>query len=220
MKSSTYRNKADTFLRQLVWWIFFLICVFYGVYAFYMGSLEILSLLGMAEDAPHRAAPLMFIVHALIGGVALISGSLQFNRRILNKRRKIHRLIGRIYVGAIWVSSVAGLWNAIFFDVNLAAKIVFGILAILWFSTTTMAFLRIRNRQIAEHREWMIRSFSLSLFFVTFSFWVPGLASTSLPEAIAYPLAVFLSWSLNLLVAELWILWTRSQALQFRFREG
>ena len=55
----------------------------------------------------------------------------------------------------------------------------------------------------------MIRSFALSLFFITFSLWVPGLASTSLPHAIGYPLAIFLSWSLNLIVAEIWIRRTR-----------
>jgi uncharacterized membrane protein len=156
-------------------------------------------------DAPHRAAPIIFVLHALSGSLALIRGPLQFNHRILNKKRNLHRVIGRIYVGAIWISSFGGLWSAIFFDVNLAAKVAFGVLAILWFSTTTMALLRIRGGKIAEHREWMLRSFSLSLFFVTFSFRVPGLASTNLPEAIGYPLAVLLSWSLNLLVGELWI---------------
>jgi hypothetical protein len=50
----------------------------------------------------------------------------------------------------------------------------------------------------------MYRSFALSFFFVTFSFWVDGLASL-LPEDTAYPLAVFVSWSLNLLIAEIWI---------------
>jgi len=217
---SAHQNNTGSLLKQLGWWIFFLICAFYSLYALYMGILEILSLLGIAGDAPHRAAPFMFIVHALSGSVALISGPLQFNRRILNKKRKIHRLTGRIYVGAIWISSVGGLWSAIFFDVNLAAKIAFGVLSILWFTTTTLAFLRIRNRKVEEHREWMIRSFSLSFFFVTFSFWAPGLTSTNLPETIAYPLAVFLSWSLNLIFAELWVLRTRSQSLQFRFGEG
>jgi hypothetical protein len=143
--------------------------------------------------------------------VALISGAAQFNRRILSKRRKLHRVIGRIYVGAIWISSLGGLWSAIFFDVTPAAKVAFGVLSILWFGTTTIAFLRIRVRKVREHQEWMIRSFALSLFFVTFSFWVPGLASTTLPEEIDYPLAVFLSWSLNLLVAELWIRRSRSR---------
>jgi len=196
-------------VKQLGWWIFFLISALYAVFSFYMGGLETLSLLGIEVDTPHRAAPILFVVHALSGGVALISGPLQFNRRILSKKRKVHRLIGRMYVGAIWISSFGGLWSAIFFDVNLAAKVAFGVLAVLWFSTTTIALLRIRERKVVEHREWMIRSFSLSLFVVTFSFWVPGLASTNLPEGIGYPLAVFLSWSLNLLVGEIWIRRTR-----------
>jgi uncharacterized membrane protein len=205
------QNNASSFLKEAGWVIFFLVCAFYAVYAFYMGIVEILSQLGFVADAPPRAVPLIFIMHALSGGVALISGPLQFNRRILSKKRKAHRVIGRIYVAAIWISSIGGLWSAIFFNVDIAAKIVFGVLSILWFSTTTIAFLRIRKREIAAHREWMIRSFSLSLFFVTFSFWVPGLASTNLPEVISYPLAVFLSWSLNLMVAESWIRRTRTQ---------
>ena len=55
----------------------------------------------------------------------------------------------------------------------------------------------------------MARSFSLTLFFVTFSLWVPGLHATALPPTISYTLGVFLSWSLNLLAAELWIRRTR-----------
>ena len=206
-----YLNKTGTLLKQLGWWVFLLVCVLYGVFALYRGVVEVLSLLGIAQDAPHRAIPLVFVAHSLSGGVALIAGPLQFNRRILNKKRQIHRIIGRIYVGAIWMSSLGALWSAIFFDVNLAAKIAFGVLAILWFGATTIALLRIRNRKIMAHREWMIRSFALSLFFVTFSLWVPGLGSTNLPEAFGYPLAVFLSWSLNLLVAEAWIRRTRSR---------
>jgi len=198
------------FLKQPAWWIFFLICVFYGVYAFYMGAVEILSQLGLTVDAKYRVVPFIFIVHALSGGVALIAGSLQFNRSLLSKNRQLHRISGRIYVYSIWIVSVSAFWNAIFFDVTVLAKILFGILAILWFTTTTIAYLRIRRRKIREHREWMIRSFSLSFFFVTFSFWVPGLTGTTLPYEVAYPLAVFLSWFLNLVFAEIWIRWTRN----------
>ena len=207
---SPYRNNPAFFLKQLGWWIFFLFCVFYALYALYLGGIELFSLLGIVAEAKYRAAPWMFIVHALTGSAALLTGPLQFNRRILSRNRALHRLSGRVYVYAIWMSSAAGLWNALFFDVELLAKIAFGVLAILWFSTTTIAFLRIRTRDIKRHREWMIRSFSLSFFFVTGGFWMPGLASTSLPHEVAFPLAVFLSWFLNLVLAEAWIRWTRN----------
>jgi uncharacterized membrane protein len=208
--NTAYQTRPISVVKHVGWWVCLLICVFYSIYALVMGVTEILHLLGIVDDARTRAAPLVFVVHALSGSMVLISGPLQFNRLLRNKNRTLHRVIGRIYVGAIWLASVGGLWSAIFFNVNIAAKMAFATLAILWFSTTTIAYLRIRNRKIREHREWMIRSFALSLFFVTFSFWTPGLATLNLPQAVAYPLGVFLSWFLNLIVAELWIRRTRN----------
>ena len=199
------RNGARNSLTRLGWWTLALVCVFYGTFAFYMAGLEILFLLGMAEEAPFRAVPLVFVVHALSGGIALISTPLQFNARLRGRVRAAHRVVGRVYVGAIFVSSITAFLLAISFDVNLAARIALGVLSLLWCSTTMIALLLILERDIARHREWMVRSLSLTLFFVTFSVWVPGLASTTLPESIGYPLAVFLSWSLNLLGAEMWI---------------
>ena len=52
----------------------------------------------------------------------------------------------------------------------------------------------------------MIRGFSLAFSFGTGSLWPLILAATALPpQAIGYPLGLFLSWRLNLLVAEWWI---------------
>ena len=208
--TTTYQATPIRLAKQIGWWLFFLVCVFYGIYALVLGITELLHLLGIVDEARMRAVPLVFIIHTLSGSAVLISGPLQFNRLLRYKRRNLHRVLGRIYVWAVWIASVGGLWSALFFDVNIAAKIAFGTVAILWFSTTTVAYQRIRSRRIREHREWMIRSFALSLFFMTFEFWRSGLASTNLPEPVAYPLGVFLSWFLNLVIAELWIRRTRS----------
>jgi len=208
--NTTYQTNPNSIVKHLGWWLCLLVCVFYGIYALAMGVTEMLHMLGIIDDARSRAVPLLFVVHALSGSVALLCAPLQFNRRLRTKNRNLHRVIGQTYVWAIWIASVGGLWSALFFNVNIAAKLAFGTLAILWFSTTTMAYLHIRNRKFREHREWMIRSFALSLFFVTFSFWTPELASSNLPQAVAYPLGVFLSWFLNLIVAELWIRRTRN----------
>jgi uncharacterized membrane protein len=198
-------KQQRSFLTQALWWLFFLICAFYSGYAFYMGGVELAALLGLVTDARPRAIPLLFVIHAFAGGMALLSGPLQFNRALFDRWRHLHRVLGRIYVWAIGVASLGGLGSAILFDVEITARILLGVLALLWLATTLIAFVRIRAGQVAAHRAWMMRSFALSFFFVTFSFWVPGLASTSLPQAISYPLAVFLSWSLNLLVAEIWV---------------
>jgi uncharacterized membrane protein len=199
-------------LSGLVWWALFLVSAVFGAYALAMGGLELLAQLGLVQDAPARAVPLAFMVHALTGGIALLTGPLQFNRRLRARWQPLHRALGRVYVTSIWIASLTGLWSAIFFAEDIAAQIVFGLVAALWFAATTQAFLRARVQDFTAHCEWMIRSFALSLFFVTFPFWVEGLAATSLPEAVGYPLGVFLGWSLNLLVAELWIRRSRGQS--------
>ena len=76
-----------------------------------MAGLEILFLLGVVGEAVFRVAPLVFVVHALSGGAALISGPLQFNGQLRRERQSTHRLIGCVYVGAILISSVTALWS-------------------------------------------------------------------------------------------------------------
>ena len=66
MKSFSTQN-TNKFLKQLAWWVLFLISSFYGLYAFYMGAVEIFSQFGLVTDAKYRAAPIMFVVHALSG---------------------------------------------------------------------------------------------------------------------------------------------------------
>jgi uncharacterized membrane protein len=206
------RLPLDNLRKHLGWWILFVVCVFYSAYALFMGILAFLSLLGIADNAPQRGAPLLFVVHALAGSLALLAGPLQLNRRILYKHRNFHRLLGRMYVWAIWISSVGGFWSAVFFDVHITAKMAFGVLAVLWFAITTAAYLRVRRRTVTEHREWMIRSFALSFFFVTGGFSMPAMANTSLPTAVSEPLGVLLGWLPNLIAAEVWIRWTRGGA--------
>ena len=198
-------------LTRFGWWTLFSVCAFYGVFAFHMAGLEILFQIGVVEEAVFRVTPLVFVVHALSGGAALISGPLQFNEPLQRGRQSAHRRIGCVYVGAILISSVTALLLTTTFDVSLATKIALGTIALLWPVTTVIALLRILDGDVTRHREWMVRSFSLTLFFVTFSIWVPGLEATALPDSISYPLGVFLSWSLNLLAAELWIRRTRVQ---------
>ena len=193
------------------WWTIFAICTVYGLFALTMGALELLAVLGVA-GAIDRATPTVFVVHALAGGVVMLCGPLQFSERLRSRFPRAHRAVGSAYVLVVWVSSLAAVRVAMAFDVVPVAKMLFVVLASLWFGTTTVGLIRIRRRDVASHREWMLRSFALSCFFVTFSLWVPALAQTGLPEAISYPIGLFLSWAPNLAVAEVWIRRSRSRA--------
>jgi uncharacterized membrane protein len=192
-------------------WTAVLVCAAYSLFALVAATAAVVDWLLSGAQGTGRSAPPLFVLHALSGAVALLAGSLQLRLAIrpLGRRRRRHRRLGRIYLWAAWTTSLSSLGVAAFFDVSMAAKAAFAGVSLLWFATTTAAFCRIRQGNVAAHREWMIRSFSLAFFFVTGSLWPPLLAATDLPQAIGYPLALLLSWSLNLLAAEWWIRRTR-----------
>ncbi len=202
------RRTAGNVVRQLAWWALFLVIAIYGVFAVAMGISELLFILGVSPEVKYRALPTVFAIHALAGAIVLFIGPLQ-SVRWIRRHPRMRLALGRTYVIAVWIASVAAAVDALWFDVSAAAKVVFTTVAALWFATTTIGMLRAREKRFLDQHEWMVRSYSLSLFFVTFSLWVPALASTSLPPSVAYPLALFISGALNLGAAEFWIHWTR-----------
>jgi hypothetical protein len=197
-------------------WAGVFICVIYAGFALIMAIAAVVDWLTSGWQATGRSAPPLFVLHALSGAVALVAGSLQLRlaTRLLRGRRQLHRRIGQTYLWAAWITSLSSLGVAAFFDVSIAAKAMFATTSLLWFTTTTVGFLRIRQGRVRQHREWMLRSFALAFFFVTGSLWPPILAATALPQAIGSPLALFVSWSLNLLAAEWWIRRTKPNARQ------
>jgi uncharacterized membrane protein len=201
--TGTFGESVASRAGLVLWWLALAVCALYGAYALSMGTLAVLSLLDLVQDAPRRGAPLLFVVHAWSGGIALISGVVQFNGGMRRRWPRVHRALGRVYVVSVWIAGLAGLEITPSIEASLATKAGFAVLAVLWFATTTVALLRIRSRRVAAHRVWMIRSFALSLFFVTFGTWAPGAAS--IRDSASYTLGVWLSWMLNLLIAEVWI---------------
>ncbi len=197
--------------RTTAWWAFALISLFYGMFGLTSAASELLFLLGMAPEAKHRAAPLVFTLHALTGGIVFLAAPLQFHRAI-RRRVPLHRAIGKTYVVGVCLASLLAIVDARSFQVSAPARLIFVVTALAWLGATLIAFLRARAKQFREHADWMIRSASLTFFAVTFSLWVPVIASTALPRELGYPFALLLSGGLNLLVAELWIRRTRARA--------
>jgi hypothetical protein len=179
-------------------------CVVYGAFALDMGANALLSLLGLVDDGPSRSAPLLFVVHAFGGGVALVAGPLQIAVApwALARVPRLHRILGRAYVGAAWVTSAAGLGTAVAFAVGPAGTLAFAIWAALWFATTTAALRAVRGGRIAQHRGWMLRSVALSLVFAVFSVVQPALLDAGLSRHVAYPVAVLACVAVVLVAAE------------------
>lgn len=159
-----------------------------------------------------RARPWGINPHALFGAIALIAGAAQFSRMVL-QRRRLHRMIGMVYVTASLVVGVAGTYMAWYSFGGWPTHLGFGLLGFSLLSTTAIAFRRIRRRDIAAHRRWMIRSYSLIFAAVTLRLQLPVLTVLLGGFAPAYLIVAWSSWLPNLAFAELRIRTTRATAL-------
>src|SRR5262249_4058340 len=111
--------------------------------------------------------------------------------------------IGTLYLIGVTVGTVAAFYLALTTPLGWIFASGLFTLAIAWTITTGMAYVAIRRRAIEQHREWMIRSYVVTLAFVVFRAVVAGLTIAevgSLPERLA--LAAWLCWAVPLLVLE------------------
>ena len=83
-----------------------------------------------------------------IGGgvIALAVGSFQFSRLLRTRYLNLHRWLGRLYLIAVGVGGVAGFRIALESQGGLPTHYGFGMLALIWLFTTTMAYRRILQR--------------------------------------------------------------------------
>ena len=122
-----------------------------------------------SSSSTHRehllAQNIILIPHAVSGLAAFLIGPLQFSTRLRRRNPGLHRIVGKAYVIAVFISvpSALLLGNALPSPLIIAADSQ----AILWFICTSAAFVTARNRHIAQHRVWMIRSYSVTLIFFT-----------------------------------------------------
>jgi uncharacterized membrane protein len=118
---------------------------------------------------PYRAKVihdrLLLIPHAIAALLALALGPFQFSKRFRQRHVQLHRIMGRVYVGAVAVTAPIALMLGLHGFGRLEA-FANSVLSSLWFLCTLCAFLAARNRQIAVHRQWMTRSYIITLNFI------------------------------------------------------
>lgn len=146
--------------------------------------------------------PLAAFSHFIGGALALVAGVFQFNSRLRARCISLHRWTGRVYVLAILFGGVAGLVLATRSTSGIFAQWGFGLLAVSWLASTFNAYRSIRQRNLAAHRDWMIRSYALTLAAVTLRLYLPVAQLADLPMTVAYPAIAWLCWVPNLLLAE------------------
>lgn len=153
------------------------------------------------------AVPLAAWSHILGGGLALLLGAFQVNATLRKRFLSWHRFSGKLYLIAVAFGGLGGLYLAFHAEGGLAASLGFGALAVVWLFTGIMAFVRIRRRDIAGHRSWMIRNYALTFAAVTLRIYLPLFLIGGISYIPAYQAIAWLCWIPNLIVAE-WLVAT------------
>src|SRR5713226_1372410 len=158
--------------------------------------------------------PILTLVHIVPGGLFLILGPFQFSSRIRSRHLRFHRWSGRVVALAALPVGLSGLLlGAVFpFGGPLASSAIF-VAGALFLVAVVRAFIAIRHRDVARHREWMIRMFSIGLGISTVR--IVGLVLFPIirtrPLELRIGLSFWIGFALTFAVAEFWVRHTRPQ---------
>ena len=114
---------------------------------------------------PRRAG---LLLHLAGGGLAITAGLVQIWLGLTNRTSTLHRVFGKVYGTAVLVGSGGGFYMALTIPGHLPYVAGLLWLNVAWLLTTGMAIYAIRTRRIQQHREWMLRSYTVTFAFVTF----------------------------------------------------
>ncbi|QTD43505.1 DUF2306 domain-containing protein [Sporosarcina sp. Te-1] len=149
----------------------------------------------------------MLFIHAATSVVALVIGPFTLSSSFREKNISRHRVLGRLYMLCILFGGITGLYLSFYATGGFVGKIGFGLLAVFWLISAFQAFTNAKNLRIPQHRNWMIRNYSLTFAAVTLRLWLPLFALLFGLENFerSYAMIAWLAWLPNLLVAE-WII--------------
>ncbi|AZA83923.1 hypothetical protein C1637_13145 [Chryseobacterium lactis] len=110
-----------------------------------------------------------FYIHIFSITLCLLAGLTQFSNQFLMENRKLHRIIGKIYVYNILIINVPACFVlGLFSNGGLIGITGFLIQDILWAYCTIAAVLLVKKGNIAGHRNYMILSYAVTTTAITF----------------------------------------------------
>ena len=149
------------------------------------------------------------LLHFAAGGIVIIIGALQFNSSLRTRHLSLHRTLGKVYVIGCIVGGIAGLYMAFFSFGGIVTHWGFGILAVCWILTTSMAYKHIRAGNVRIHQDWMIRSYALTLAALTLRIYLPISQVSGFSFEESYQAIAWMCWVPNLILVE-WFIIPRS----------
>jgi len=205
--------------RRLVWFgVIFLVVI--GIAAVTRRTLVLLWPTQFGGGGSNPAAALdagfarhiaLTLIHILPGALFLVLVPFQFAGSIRQKYLQLHRWMGRCLVVLGLVIGISALVMSYRMNIGgpneTAATTLY---AILFLICLTKGFIHIRRKEIARHREWMIRMYGVGLGVAT-TRPIVGMffAFRRLTPHEFFGIAFWLGFTITFLVAEAWVEYTR-----------
>ena len=164
-------------------------------------------------DVRYIQHPWVSLLHIVPGVLFLTLAPLQFVARIRRRRISIHRGLGRILATCAAISGVIVLVLNIIFPAfgGISTQTATAFFGVIFLFSLAMAIRHILRKEVRQHREWMIRTFSLAMGVATIRvFFVLLGALTGLSFEEIFGASFWLGFGVNLLIAEVWINHTRA----------
>ncbi|MFN3970153.1 MAG: DUF2306 domain-containing protein [Gemmobacter sp.] len=164
--------------------------------------------LGLLPQDSQRltVVPVWHFMHVLGGATFGILGPLQFGRVLARRYGRLHRVLGRVFVGAgamITASSLGLLWHfpATYSVIVSSGRLLFGIALGV---ALAIAMQAIRRRDLPRHRNWMIRAYAVGMgaTAVTMVFFPIYAITGEPPTGLAADIAFMGSWTACVVFAE------------------
>jgi hypothetical protein len=109
----------------------------------------------------------LLLAHLIGGSLALFIGPFQLWSGLVQRRMRLHRWAGRLYVAGVALAALSA------FPLSLHTQswtfgVALSVGGVIWIVTTAAAVLAVLQRKFVAHREWMVRSYIMTLAFVSF----------------------------------------------------
>jgi uncharacterized membrane protein len=190
--------------KKILWILFVAFAIIIGLYPFLYFLIDRKFGLLASKDAElfmNVAWNIGFYTHIVLGGFALMIGWIQFSTKFRQNKPELHKNIGKAYIILVLLSAIAGIYIGFFATGGLVTSLGFISLGIIWFYTTLMAYINIKNKQVNKHQQMMIYSYAACFSAVTLRIWLPTLMAIFGNFITAYTIVAWLCWIPNIIVA-------------------
>ena len=159
--------------------------------------------------------PIVAAMHMASGIAFVLLAPLQFFKRFRNKNLGLHRGLGRVLVICALIAGTYGLVATVALPAfgGISTETASWFFGPLFLFSLVRAYWCVRNKKIALHREWMIRAFAMGIGVATQRlFLLILMATTGYSFEEVFGPGLWLGFSINLLIAEIWINVSRTKS--------